>query len=42
MSNQTTEATRQVVADYVRALQAGDLDALRKSFTPDATWTLRG
>jgi ketosteroid isomerase-like protein len=37
-----TETTRQVVADYVAALQRGDLDALRASFTPKATWTLRG
>ena len=37
-----TESTRRVVADYVRALQGGGLDALRKSFAPDATWTLRG
>jgi ketosteroid isomerase-like protein len=37
-----TEDTRRVVADYVRALQRGDLDALRASFAPDATWTIRG
>jgi ketosteroid isomerase-like protein len=37
-----TEQTRRVVADYVAALQRGDLDALRASFTPDATWTVRG
>jgi len=40
--NQTTEVTRRVVADYVAALQRGDLEALRKSFAPRATWTLRG
>ncbi len=42
MSNSTTESTREVVAAYVAALQAGDIDALRKSFKPDATWSLRG
>ena len=38
----STEQTRTVVADYVNALGGGDLDALRASFAPDATWTLRG
>jgi uncharacterized protein len=38
----TTEQTREVVAGYVAALQRGDLEALRASFTPDATWWLRG
>lgn len=38
----TTEHTRQVVADYVAALGRGDLAALRASFAPDATWTLPG
>ena len=42
MLQATTESTREVVAAYVAALQAGDIDALRKSFTPDATWNLRG
>jgi len=37
-----TEDTRRVVAAYVAALQRGDLDALRASFAPDATWTVRG
>src|SRR3569832_715629 len=37
-----TEATRQVVAAYVAALQRGDLDAVRASFAPKATWTIRG
>jgi ketosteroid isomerase-like protein len=36
------EDTRRIVADYVAALQRGDLDALRASFAPDATWTIRG
>jgi uncharacterized protein len=40
--NDLTATTRQVVADYVGALQRGDLDALRASFAPGATWTLRG
>ena len=38
----STEETRRVVADYVGALQRGDIDALRASFTPKATWTIRG
>lgn len=37
-----TERTRTVVQDYVAALQRGDIDALRESFAPDATWWLRG
>ena len=37
-----TEETRRVVADYVAALQRGDIGALRDSFTPTATWTIRG
>jgi ketosteroid isomerase-like protein len=37
-----TEQTRAVVRDYVSALQRGDIDMLRASFTPDATWWLRG
>jgi uncharacterized protein len=38
----STEETRRVVADYVAALQRGDLAALRASFAPKATWTIRG
>jgi ketosteroid isomerase-like protein len=38
----STEETRRVVAGYVAALQRGDTDALRASFTPKATWTIRG
>jgi ketosteroid isomerase-like protein len=37
-----TERSRAVVRDYVAFLQKGDLDALRASFAPDATWWLRG
>jgi uncharacterized protein (TIGR02246 family) len=37
-----TERSRAVVRDYVAALQKGDIDALRASFTPDATWWLPG
>ena len=37
-----TKTPRQVVADYVAALQRGDLEALRASFAPQGTWTLRG
>jgi ketosteroid isomerase-like protein len=42
MTTHHTETTRAVVQGYVAALQRGDLDALRASFTPDATWSLRG
>ena len=42
MTDETTERTRAVVTAYVQALQAGDIDALRRSFAPDATWTLPG
>jgi uncharacterized protein len=38
----STEETRKVVAVYVDALQGGDIDALRASFTPKAKWTIRG
>jgi uncharacterized protein len=38
----STEETRQVVAGYVAAPHRGDIDALRASFTPAATWTIRG
>ncbi|OHV33916.1 MULTISPECIES: nuclear transport factor 2 family protein [Pseudofrankia] len=38
----TTETTRATVADYVAALRRGDVDALRASFAPKATWTIRG
>ena len=37
-----TEASRTIVRDYVTALQNGDVETLRASFTPDATWWLRG
>jgi len=38
----TTERTRAIVAAYVEALQRGDVDALRASFAPDATWWVSG
>jgi uncharacterized protein len=38
----STEETRHVVAEYVAALQRGDTGALRASFAPKATWTIRG
>ena len=38
----STEETRDVVAGYVDALRRGDIDALRASFAPKATWTIRG
>lgn len=38
----STEDTRRVVANYVGALRRGDLNALRASFAPDATWRIRG
>jgi len=31
-----------VLADYLAALTAGDLDAIAQSFAPDATWTVHG
>jgi uncharacterized protein (TIGR02246 family) len=39
-----TEATqsRSVVQRYVAAAQAGDVDAIRELFAPEATWTLAG
>ncbi|WP_433379689.1 nuclear transport factor 2 family protein [Actinoplanes sp. CA-142083] len=37
-----TDRSRAVVSDYIASLQKGDIDALRASFTPDATWSLRG
>jgi uncharacterized protein (TIGR02246 family) len=37
-----TERSRAVVREYIASLQKGDVDALRASFTPDATWSLRG
>ena len=37
-----TERTRAVVRAYIAALQSGDIAALRESFAPDATWSLRG
>jgi uncharacterized protein len=42
MHEASTEASRAVVADFFRALRAGDMDALRAAFAPDATWILRG
>ncbi len=42
MTESTTEASRRVVARYFDALGSGDIDALRNSFAPDATWSLRG
>jgi hypothetical protein len=37
-----TERSRAVVRDYITALQQGDVDGLRASFTDDATWWLSG
>lgn len=42
MTSTDTSTTRRVVHDYVAALQRGDLEALRRSFAPGATWSLRG
>jgi ketosteroid isomerase-like protein len=42
MTGTTTQETRAVVEAYVAALQRGDIEALRASFAPDATWWLRG
>ena len=33
---------KDVVLDYMRILQTGDMEALRAFFLPDATWTLTG
>lgn len=33
---------KQVVQRYLDALVAGDLDAVRDSFAPDAVWTIHG
>jgi hypothetical protein len=37
-----TEQSRAVVLDYIAALDRGDLETLRATFTPDATWWLSG
>ena len=42
MQQAATETSRAAVANFFRALRAGDMDALRAAFTPDATWILRG
>jgi uncharacterized protein len=34
--------SKQVVRDYLDALLAGDLDAIRASFAEDATWAVNG
>lgn len=38
----STEETWRVLAGYVAALQRGYISALRASFAPEATWTIRG
>jgi ketosteroid isomerase-like protein len=35
-------APKQVVRRYLAALVAGDVDVIRDSFAPDATWTMHG
>ncbi len=42
MPENSTEASRAVVDRFFRALRAGDLDTVRATFAPEATWTLRG
>jgi ketosteroid isomerase-like protein len=42
MQEVSTESSRTVVANFFRALRAGDMDALRAAIAPDATWILRG
>ena len=42
MQEASTEVSRAVVARFFGALRAGDMDAVRATFAPDATWTLRG
>jgi hypothetical protein len=34
--------TRTLIENYMNAIQAGDVPALKASFTPDATWWLPG
>ena len=38
----TAKPARTVIEDYVAALAAGDIDAVRASFAEDASWTLHG
>jgi uncharacterized protein len=35
-------SSREVVSQYLAAVQAGDEPAIRELFAPDATWQLRG
>jgi ketosteroid isomerase-like protein len=42
MSGSTTEETRRIVTAYAEALRTRDLDTLRKTFAPDATWRMLG
>jgi hypothetical protein len=37
-----TATSKEVVQGYLDALVAGDLDRVRASFAPDATWTIYG
>jgi ketosteroid isomerase-like protein len=38
----STAETRRVIAGHVAALQRGDAHSRRASFTPKASWTIRG
>jgi uncharacterized protein len=38
----STAETRRVIAGHVAALQRGDTHSRRASFTPKASWTIRG
>ena len=38
MQEASTEISRAVVANFFRALRAGDMNAVRAAFAPDATW----
>lgn len=38
----TTPSSREVVEHYLDALLAGDIEAIREAFAPDATWTIHG
>jgi ketosteroid isomerase-like protein len=42
MQKISTETSRAVVAGFFRALRTGDMDAVRTTLAPDATWILRG
>jgi uncharacterized protein len=42
MSKESTSSTAVVLEEYLDALRSGDLERIRKSFAPDATWQIHG